>query len=100
MPLENKKNLSIIIPVFNELNFINKLYKQLVQYFNDPTIEVIFVDDGSTDGSSERLEKIKLNNKHSFTFKVIKLLLIRGKEKQFKQELKFQRNIYYYKMLI
>ena len=81
MPLENKKNLSIIIPVFNELNFINKLYNQLVQYFNDPTIEVIFVDDGSTDGSSERLKKIKLNNKHSFTFKVIKLDINSGKGK-------------------
>ena len=81
MPLENKKNLSIIIPVFNELNFINKLYDQLVLYFNDPTIEVIFVDDGSTDGSLQRLQKIKLNNEHGFTFKVIKLDINSGKGK-------------------
>ena len=81
MPLENKKNLSIIIPVFNELNFINKLYNQLVQYFNETSIEVIFVDDGSTDGSLERLEKIKLNNEHNFTFKVIKLDINSGKGK-------------------
>ncbi len=81
MPQENKKKLSIIIPVFNELNFINKLYDQLVLYFNDSTTEVIFVDDGSTDGSLERLEKIKQNNEYGFTFKIIKLDINSGKGK-------------------
>tara|TARA_B100000989_G_C19505658_1_gene456411 strand:+ start:32 stop:1063 length:1032 start_codon:yes stop_codon:yes gene_type:complete len=81
MPQENKKILSIIIPVFNETNFINRLYKQLLLHFNDPTTEVIFIDDGSTDGSLERLKKIKLSNEHSFTFKIIKLDINSGKGK-------------------
>ena len=52
MPQENSKKLSIVIPVFNEINFINKLFDQIVTYFNKKNVEIVVVDDGSTDGSS------------------------------------------------
>ena len=48
MPLENNKELSIVIPVFNEINFLYKLFDQIKLYFNKESVEVIVVDDGST----------------------------------------------------
>ena len=56
---ENSKILSIVIPVFNEINFINKLFEQIELYFNRKNIEIIIVDDGSTDGSSNLLNELK-----------------------------------------
>ncbi len=71
MPLENKKNLSIIIPIFNEKNYIKKLYEQLIVYFNKSNIEIIFVDDGSNDGSTEVLNNIKNEKNYKFIFKIV-----------------------------
>ena len=59
MHLENSKALSIVIPVFNEKNFLQKLFDQLKLYFNRDDIEIIFIDDGSTDGSSKILSDLK-----------------------------------------
>ena len=81
MPLENSKILSIIIPVFNEISFINKLFDQLKLYFDKKNIEIIVVDDGSTDGSTDLLKQIKQNGKYNFLFKLIKLDVNSGKGK-------------------
>ena len=62
MRQENSKVLSIVIPVFNEINFLNKLFEQIETYFNKENIEIIVVDDGSTDGSSNLLNKLKINH--------------------------------------
>ncbi len=78
---ENSKSLSIVIPVFNEINFLSRLFEQIKKYFNDKYIEVIFVDDGSTDGSSNLLEELKLKNNYNFLFKLIKLDTNFGKGK-------------------
>ena len=59
MPLENSKSLSIVIPVFNEINFLYKLFDQIKSYFNSENIEIIVVDDGSHDNSVEQLLAIK-----------------------------------------
>ena len=61
MPQENKINLSIIIPVLNEERYLNKLFLDLKQYFNQEDIEVIVVNDGSDDGSQNLLDKLKLD---------------------------------------
>ena len=59
MHQENKINLSLIIPVYNEKNFLIKLFEEIKNYFNDSKNEVIFVDDGSTDGSTNILKELK-----------------------------------------
>jgi len=49
-------NVSVIIPVFNERGSLAELVKELNQSLNSTSEwEVIFIDDGSSDGSSEWL---------------------------------------------
>src|SRR5215510_12980279 len=52
--------ISIVIPVFNEADNIVPLYESLRSAMQDTryTWEVIFVDDGSTDGTYHALEQI------------------------------------------
>ncbi len=72
MPHENKINLSIIIPVFNEEQYLIRLFSDLEKYFNNKDVEVIVVNDGSNDGSFEVLEKLKLNT-YKFIYNIINL---------------------------
>ncbi len=81
MPQENKKILSIVIPVFNEINFLDKLFAQINHHFNKENIEIIIVDDGSTDGSSEKLKEIKARKDYKYLYKHIKLDINSGKGK-------------------
>ena len=78
---ENSKSLSIIIPVFNEFNFLHKLFEQINKFFNEKHFEVIFVDDGSTDGSYNLLEELKTKKNYKFSFKIIRLDNNSGKGK-------------------
>ena len=52
-------NVSTVIPVFNEIEslpeLVNELNDNLIQYEN---WEVIFIDDGSSDGTTEWLENL------------------------------------------
>ena len=81
MPQENSKTLSIVIPVFNEVNFLNDLFEQIKRYFNNKYTEIIIVDDGSNDGSSNLLEELKKKNNYKFSFKIIRLDINSGKGK-------------------
>ena len=81
MHQENKIDLSVIIPVFNEKNFLTKLFGEIKNYFNDSKNEVIFVDDGSTDGSTNILKELKEKKNYKFLFKLIKLDINSGKGK-------------------
>ena len=53
-------DLSIVVPVFNELENIPLCYRDLTSVLGplQREYEIIFVDDGSNDGSSERLEQL------------------------------------------
>ena len=51
--------ISVIIPVYNEVESINELYKQLLKALQEfSRYEIIFIDDGSSDGSVETIKKI------------------------------------------
>jgi len=52
--------LSVVIPVFNEAPTLEPLHRQLTEVLTElgQSYELIFVDDGSTDGSGEVLEEL------------------------------------------
>jgi glycosyltransferase involved in cell wall biosynthesis len=53
--------LSVVVPVFNEVENLTDLYDRLVKTLDNTKLrsfELIFVDDGSTDGSFERLREL------------------------------------------
>lgn len=57
------KKISIIIPIYNGFNYIDKLFESVLnQTYNN--YEVIFINDGSSDNSLELLKKYK--NKYKF----------------------------------
>ena len=62
MPQENNINLSIVIPVFNEENYLKDLFIDIETYFSEKNIEVIVVNDGSNDSSRKILEELKKIN--------------------------------------
>ena len=58
--------LSIIVPVFNEKENITELANRITQALSSESIsyEVIWVDDGSTDGSRPLLKQIQQDFPH------------------------------------
>lgn len=47
--------ISIIIPIFNEEDNLNKLSESILEALKDIKYEVLFINDGSTDNSEEKL---------------------------------------------
>lgn len=57
--------VSIVIPCFNEAGNITELYAQLTPILQQlPRYELLFVDDGSKDGTSDMVLKLKTGNEH------------------------------------
>ncbi|HLV36095.1 MAG TPA: glycosyltransferase family 2 protein [Spirillospora sp.] len=58
--MSNKVDISVVIPLYNEEESIEPLYEELSPVLDalDCAYEVVIVDDGSRDGSFERLKKI------------------------------------------
>ena len=56
--------ISVVIPCFNEINTISEILQKINKALNKYEFEVLVIDDCSTDGSVELLEKLKLNNKN------------------------------------
>jgi glycosyltransferase involved in cell wall biosynthesis len=76
--------VSIIIPCFNEKNYIEEIVKKVLEQ-NNINKEIIIVDDGSTDGTTEILKK-KIKTKVN---KIIFLEKNLGKGNAIKEAIKF-----------
>ena len=80
--------LSIIVPVYNEINYLERLTQALNKYFKDENVEYIFVNDGSTDGSEKwLLEYVNKSKRNSF--KLINIKNNQGKGYAIKKGLEF-----------
>lgn len=61
--------LSIIIPIYNEKDTILELLNRIKKVGLKKEYEILMIDDGSTDGTREILEKIKNENNYKVLFK-------------------------------
>lgn len=57
-----KKLISVVIPIYNERENIGELYEKLKEALSNLDYEIIFVDDGSQDGSTEIIREIALKD--------------------------------------
>lgn len=62
--LNNLKSVSVVLPVYNELDNIEPAWAELKGLFliMGRPFEVIFVDDGSTDGTRDKLMELAVSN--------------------------------------
>ena len=62
-PFEDNFDLSIVVPVFNEEENLILLYQKLAPVLDSLKlkVEVVFVDDGSSDRSPEIIQKLVWN---------------------------------------
>jgi len=56
--------LSFVIPVFNEQDSLKQLYSEIIENIKEYEYEIIFIDDGSTDGSYNILQKLADDDKN------------------------------------
>ena len=61
---DKQLDISIVVPVFNEVDLIEELLSRVKKVCEGlrRTYEIVIVDDGSTDGSYEKLKKIQAND--------------------------------------
>ncbi len=56
----NEIAISVLVPAYNEVESVGPLHEQLARVLGEigRSYEILFVDDGSTDGTAEELERI------------------------------------------
>ncbi|MGE0757167.1 MAG: glycosyltransferase, partial [Pirellulaceae bacterium] len=66
-------DVSVVVPVFNEQDNIPLVYQQLIDVLGmtSRSFEIVFVDDGSTDRSRERMRMLAQDDHR------VKLVLLR-----------------------
>ncbi|MDO9390782.1 MAG: glycosyltransferase family 2 protein [bacterium] len=72
--MPDKINLSVVIPVYNEEENIAELSARLTKVCQELKLsyELLFVDDGSRDGTVKAVEKAKQNDKNIFAVSLAK----------------------------
>jgi glycosyltransferase involved in cell wall biosynthesis len=72
-PSKKQNTVSIVVPIYNEQENINPLYKELIAAMMSQTrpFDLIFVDDGSRDGTFEQLQQLARKDRR------VKLVLFR-----------------------
>ena len=57
-------DLSVVVPIYNEADNVERLYKSLEEVLSklDKNYEVLLIDDGSTDGTTDKLAEIHERN--------------------------------------
>ena len=72
--MENRIDISVVIPVYNSSAFLENLVKDLVNHFdqNNRTYEIILVDDGSKDNSWDVIKQIKASYQNIKGFRLSK----------------------------
>ncbi len=56
------KKISVVVPCYNEENVLDSFYKELmnaIKSIKNYCYELLFIDDGSNDGTLEKLKKLK-----------------------------------------
>src|SRR6478735_8103453 len=56
--MDGKPELSVVVTVLNEEDAVEELYRRTVAALDGKPFEVLFVDDGSTDGTFAALERL------------------------------------------
>ncbi len=64
--MNTQKMLSVVIPVYNEKETVLKILEKVLKL--DFVVEIIVVDDGSTDGTRELLEQATLDGRVKLFF--------------------------------
>lgn len=63
---DEKKLISIVVPIYNEIAMVDEIYSRIRNTFdsvNNYDYEIVFFDDGSTDGTREAIEALCLRYK-------------------------------------
>lgn len=60
-----KNKISVIVPMYNEEGSIKKLYEKIVESIKEYSLyEIIFVDDGSADASTQKVKELRTEDQN------------------------------------
>ncbi|MCI8402398.1 MAG: glycosyltransferase family 2 protein [Lachnospiraceae bacterium] len=60
-----KNKISVIVPMYNEESSIKKLYEKIVESIKEYSLyEIIFVDDGSADASTQKVKELRTEDQN------------------------------------
>lgn len=55
----NEPRISVVVPVYNEVDNVEPLVNEIVTALKGISHEIVYVDDGSADGTIEKLQQLK-----------------------------------------
>ena len=84
--------LSIIVPIFNEENNLEGLFREIDKNFSNINYEVLFINDGSVDNSKKVLDKLFRENEKNI--KVVNFSRNFGKEAAIYAGIKYSSGMY------